>query len=156
MPQLSAPTKCPLTAALNAIGGKWSLICLYWLDSGTRRFNELRRLMPEISHKVLAATLRNLEREGLICRAVYAEVPPRVEYSISRHGETLRPLIEAVRAWGHRHLERQGVPDGPAFSLSPKNPPPAARKQKAVKAADRQRTGIVAMPEVRPIRKHSR
>src|SRR5207253_1087631 len=72
------PTKCPLTAALNAIGGKWSLICLYWLDSGTRRFNELRRLMPEISHKVLAATLRSLEHEGLICRTVYAEIPPRV------------------------------------------------------------------------------
>ena len=74
--QLLGPTECPLTAALNAIGGKWSLICLYWLDSGTRRFNELRRLMPVISHKVLAATLRNREREGLICRTVYPEVPP--------------------------------------------------------------------------------
>src|SRR2546425_2099302 len=70
--QLTRPTKCPLTAALNAIGGKWSLICLYWLDSGTRRFNELRRLMPEISHQVLAATLRNLEHEGLLYRTVYA------------------------------------------------------------------------------------
>ncbi len=109
--QPSVPTKCPLTAALNAVGGKWSLICLYWLDSGTRRFNELRRLMPEISHKVLAATLRNLEREGLICRTVYAEVPPRVEYSISGHGETLRPLLEAVRAWGREHLEWQQVHD---------------------------------------------
>jgi len=58
VPQLARPAKCPLTAALNAIGGKWSLICLYWLDSGARRFNELRRLMPDISHKVLAATLR--------------------------------------------------------------------------------------------------
>jgi DNA-binding HxlR family transcriptional regulator len=105
-PELSAsPTKCPLTAALNAIGGKWNLICLYWLDSGTRRFNELHRLMPEISHKVLTATLRDLEREGLICRTVYAEVPPRVEYSISSHGESVRPLIEAVRVWGRQHLE---------------------------------------------------
>jgi DNA-binding HxlR family transcriptional regulator len=76
--QAPLPTKCPLTAALNAIGGKWSLICLYWLDSGKRRFNELRRLMPDISHKVLAATLRNLEHEGLICRTVYAEVPPQL------------------------------------------------------------------------------
>jgi DNA-binding HxlR family transcriptional regulator len=59
--ELPLPTKCPLTGALNAIGGKWSLICLYWLDSGTRRFNELRRLMPEISHKVLPATLHDLE-----------------------------------------------------------------------------------------------
>jgi DNA-binding HxlR family transcriptional regulator len=102
---VSMPTGCPLTAALNAIGGKWNLICLYWLDSGTRRFNEPRRLMPEISHKVLAATLRNLEHEGLICRTVHAEVPPRVEYAISPHGETVRPLIQAVRAWGREHLE---------------------------------------------------
>src|SRR5688572_23519726 len=68
--QSTVPTKCPLTAALNAIGGKWSLICLYWLASGTRRFNELRRLMPDISHKVLGATLRSLEQEGLVCRTV--------------------------------------------------------------------------------------
>lgn len=104
-PQLALPTQCPMTAALNAIGGKWSMICLYWLDSGTRRFNELRRLMPDVSHKVLAATLRNLELEGLVSRTVHAEVPPRVEYSISNHGESVRPLIEAVRTWGREHLE---------------------------------------------------
>jgi DNA-binding HxlR family transcriptional regulator len=103
--QPATPTQCPLTAALTAIGGKWSLICLYWLDLGTRRFNELQRLMPDISHKVLTATLRGLEREGLISRTVYAEVPPRVEYCISNHGETVRPIIQAVRAWGHEHLE---------------------------------------------------
>src|SRR5260370_28011756 len=109
--QLPLPTKCPLTAALNAIGGKWSLICLYWLDSGTRRFNELRRLMPEISHKVLATTLRNLEHEGLICRKAYAEVPPRVEYCLSSHGETVRPLIQAVRPSGREHLQRKQLED---------------------------------------------
>ncbi|HYM70880.1 MAG TPA: helix-turn-helix domain-containing protein [bacterium] len=109
--QLRLPTKCPLTAALHAIGGKWSLICLYWLDSGVRRFNELRRLIPDISPKVLAATLRGLEQEGLICRTVYAEVPPRVEYRISGHGESVRPIIEAVRAWGHEHLEWKRLED---------------------------------------------
>src|SRR5947209_8057935 len=113
-PQASAPTQCPLTAALNAIGGKWSLIGLYWLDSSTRRFNELRRLMPGISHKVLATTLRNLEHEGLICRTVHAEVPPRVEYCISNHGETVRPLIQAIRVWGREHLEWKRLEDGPA------------------------------------------
>jgi len=61
--------------------------------------------MPEISHKVLAATLRGLEQEGLICRTVYAEVPPRVEYRLSSHGESVRPIIQAVRAWGHEQLE---------------------------------------------------
>jgi len=104
-PQSALPTKCPLTAALNAIGGKWSLICLYWLDSGTRRFNELHRLMPDISHKVLTETLRNLEAEGLICRTVYPEVPARVEYCISGHGESVRPILQAVRAWGHEQIE---------------------------------------------------
>ncbi|HUK89727.1 MAG TPA: helix-turn-helix domain-containing protein [Blastocatellia bacterium] len=97
--------KCPLTAALTAIGGKWSLICLYWLDLEKRRFNELRRLMPDISHKVLTETLRGLEREGLICRTVYPEVPPRVEYYISPHGESVRPIIQIVRTWGHEHLD---------------------------------------------------
>jgi DNA-binding HxlR family transcriptional regulator len=105
VPQSALPTKCPMTAALNAIGGKWSLICLYWLDSGTRRFNELRRLMPDISHKVLAATLRNLEHEGLVRRTVYPEVPPRVEYCISDHGESVRPIIQIVREWGHKHID---------------------------------------------------
>ena len=109
--QQNTPIKCPLTAALNAIGGKWSLICLYWLDSGTRRFNELHRLMPDISHKVLSATLRGLEHEGLICRTVYAEVPPRVEYRISTHGESVRPIIQSVRAWGHEHLEWRRIED---------------------------------------------
>ena len=135
--QSPVPTNCPLTAALHAIGGKWSLICLYWLDSGTRRFNELRRLMPAISHKVLAATLRNLEHEGLICRTVYAEVPPRVEYCISSHGETLRPLIQAVRVWGREHLEWKRVEDGPAAAQAPPNPSKASRKQKVVNVGRR-------------------
>jgi len=100
-------TDCPMTAALDAIGGKWSLICLYWLDADKRRFNELRRLMPDISHKVLTDTLRNLEREGLIIRTVHALAPSHVEYRISPHGESVRPLIHAVRHWGRAHLERK-------------------------------------------------
>ncbi len=92
----SVEERCPLTAALEVVGGKWSMIVLYWLTSGTRRFNELRRLMPCVSHKVLAATLRDLEREQLILRVIHAEVPPRVEYSISVHGRTVLPLIESI------------------------------------------------------------
>ena len=102
----SPHTGCPLTAALNAIGGKWSMICMYWLASEPRRFNELRRLMPEISHKVLTETLRDLEREELIVRIVHSEMPAHVEYRISPHGERVKPLIEAVRAWGRGHLDR--------------------------------------------------
>lgn len=104
-PQRALAAECPLSASMTAIGGKWNLICLYWLDQRTRRFNELRRLMPDISHKVLTATLRGLQREGLITRKVYAEVPPRVEYAISDHGESVRSIIQAVRLWGRQHLE---------------------------------------------------
>ena len=86
--------RCPLTAALTAIGGKWSMICLYWLARDRRRFNELRRLMPEISHKVLTETLRDLEREGLIERTILSEMPVHVEYAISVHGQSVAPLIE--------------------------------------------------------------
>jgi DNA-binding HxlR family transcriptional regulator len=101
---------CPLTAAVEAIGGRWNLITLYWIASGTRRFNELRHLMPGISHKVLAATLRHLERQGLVVRVAYAEMPPRTEYSVSLHGETVRPIVEALRTWGHVHIaERAGA-----------------------------------------------
>jgi DNA-binding HxlR family transcriptional regulator len=99
-------TGCPLTAALHAIGGKWSLICLYWLESDVRRFNELRKLMPDISQKVLTETLRNLEQEGLIERTVHARAPSHVEYRMSAHGQSVKPLIEAVRLWGRAHLER--------------------------------------------------
>jgi DNA-binding HxlR family transcriptional regulator len=98
-------TRCPMTAALNAVGGKWSLICLYFLDTGTRRFNELRRLIPDVSHKVLTETLRNLEDEGLIVRTIHSLAPSHVEYEISEHGESVRPLMHAVRAWGRQHLE---------------------------------------------------
>ena len=99
---------CPLTSALNAIGGKWAMICLYWIASDTRRFGELQRLMPEISHKVLTETLRDLEHEGLITRTVRSEMPAHVDYSLSHYGESVTPILEAVRAWGRGHLDRAG------------------------------------------------
>lgn len=107
-------TDCPMTAALNAIGGKWSLICLYFLDTGTRRFNELRRLMPDVSHKVLTETLRNLEQEGLVVRTVHTLAPSHVDYEISAHGESVRPLIHAVRMWGRQHLSWRKADSGSA------------------------------------------
>ncbi|NUT34763.1 MAG: helix-turn-helix transcriptional regulator [Hamadaea sp.] len=114
VPQLNTPTGCPLTAAVNAIGGRWNLICLYWLDAGPKRFNELRRLMPDISHKVLTETLRNLEQEDLIRRTVHSTTPAHVEYAISEHGDSVRPLVHAVRLWGREHLGHIAKPESDA------------------------------------------
>lgn len=100
-------TRCPLTTALNAIGGKWAMISLYWIAASPRRFGEMQRLMPEISQKVLTETLRDLEREGLINRTVVSQMPPHVEYKLSSHGESVREIINAMRAWGRSHLERR-------------------------------------------------
>lgn len=96
---------CPLTAAVAALGGKWNLICLYWIAAGPRRFGELRRLMPGISHKVLTDTLRILEREGLVTRTIVSETPAHVDYALSPYGESVKPLLDAVRIWGRRHLD---------------------------------------------------
>jgi DNA-binding HxlR family transcriptional regulator len=111
--RVSQPTGCPLTAALQVIGGRWSLITLYWLGQSSERFNDLRRLMPSISHKVLATTLRDLEREGMISRTVIPDVPPKVAYAITDYGRSLHPLIEAAREWGSRHLEWHARQAGP-------------------------------------------
>jgi len=101
----TAASGCPLTAAINALGGKWNLIVLYWLDLEPRRFSELQRLMPDISHKVLTDTLRLLEQEGLVARETRGDA--HVEYALSAHGESVRPLIHAVRQWGREHLTRK-------------------------------------------------
>ncbi|QGZ96791.1 winged helix-turn-helix transcriptional regulator [Terricaulis silvestris] len=94
---------CPMRAAMSAIGGKWSLILLYWLDKAPRRFNELQRLVPDISHKVLTEVLRTLEDEALITRTVCGT---NVEYAISPHGQSASPLIDAIHDWGQAHLAR--------------------------------------------------
>lgn len=100
----TAATGCPLTAAIRAIGGKWNLICLYWLEIEPRRFNELRRLMSGISHKVLTETLRTLEAEGLVCRTAGSRANSHVAYRISDHGASVLPVLRTVRAWGRSHL----------------------------------------------------
>jgi DNA-binding HxlR family transcriptional regulator len=99
-----------MTAALAAVGGKWNLIVLYWLALEPRRFHELREQMPSVSQKVLTQTLRDLEANGLVLRASSGARPPmRVEYSLSAHGESLAPVVEAVRRWGHEHLRWLGA-----------------------------------------------
>lgn len=98
------PPRCPLTAAIDAIGGRWSLIVLYWIAKSPRGFNDLQRVMPSISHKVLSQTLRSLETHRLIARSVVNGGRRRTVYAISRHGESVLPIIELIRQWGHVHI----------------------------------------------------
>jgi DNA-binding HxlR family transcriptional regulator len=95
---------CPVEATLELIGGKWKGLVLYHLLQATMRFNELRRKMPSVTQRMLTRQLRELEGVGLILRTVYAEVPPRVEYALTAEGESLRPVILALREWGRNHL----------------------------------------------------
>jgi len=97
---------CPVEAALEAIGGKWKGLLLFHLQGGTKRFNELRRLMPDITQRMLTRQLRELESDQIILRQVFAEVPPRVEYSLTEFGETLTPVLLALQQWGNTYLQQ--------------------------------------------------
>jgi DNA-binding HxlR family transcriptional regulator len=94
-------------ATLSAIGGKWKILILWHLGIRTNRYSELRRQIPGITEKMLIQQLRELERDGIIERRVYPEVPPRVEYGFSAYGASLRPVLCALRTWGNGHLARQ-------------------------------------------------
>lgn len=97
---------CPVEAALEIIGGKWKGVILYHLLSETMRFNQLRRLMPEVTQRMLTRQLRELEADNIISRKVYPEVSPKVEYSMTEYGKTLAPVIYALQTWGLQHLEK--------------------------------------------------
>jgi DNA-binding HxlR family transcriptional regulator len=104
---------CGVEACLEVIGGKWKGVILHHLmTDGVLRFNEIHRMKPNLSPRVLTAQLRELEQDGLIVRKVYPVVPPKVEYSLSKAGESLKPLIKAMRAWGDERLLRANAQIG--------------------------------------------
>lgn len=94
---------CPVEATLAVIGGKWKGVILFHLLPGTKRFNEFRRLMPDITQRMLTLQLRELEMDGVVHREIYREVPPKVEYSLTAFGHTLEPIIRLMRDWGERY-----------------------------------------------------
>jgi DNA-binding HxlR family transcriptional regulator len=96
---------CPVEACTEVIGGKWKGKLLYILFTGTKRYGELRKLIPDTTQRMLTLQLRELEEDGVIERKVYAEVPPKVEYSISKSGESLKPIIDAMWHWGKTFLD---------------------------------------------------
>jgi len=96
--------KCPVTAMLQIIGGKWKPVILYCLRSDKRRFGELSARIPDISRKVLTAQLKELEEDGLLTRKQYNEIPPRVEYELTKLGKSLTPVLNAMEKWGMENI----------------------------------------------------
>lgn len=95
---------CPVAATLQVIGGKWTPLILFHLKDQPRQFNALRRLMPDITQRMLTLQLRDLEADGVVARKVFQTVPPHVEYSLTPRGLTLAPIIEAMEEWGMERL----------------------------------------------------
>lgn len=91
---------CPVETTLMLIGNKWKVLILRDLLTGTKRFGELKKSIGSVSQKVLTAQLRDMETKGLVKRKVYAEVPPRVEYSLTELGHSLKPILDAMQNWG--------------------------------------------------------
>ncbi|WP_066566015.1 helix-turn-helix domain-containing protein [Snodgrassella sp. CFCC 13594] len=100
---------CSVEAAINVIDGKWkSVILWHLLTEGVLRFSDLARQIPNISARTLTNQLREMEQDGLVCREVYAVVPPKVEYQLSPLGVSLQPILQALKDWGDRHMDLYG------------------------------------------------
>ena len=106
--QIELPV-CPVETTLMLIGDKWKVLILRDLMNGTKRFGELRRSIGTVSQKLLTAQLRDMEQKGLVNRKVYAEVPPRVEYTLTETGYSLKPILDAMQDWGevYKNKERE-------------------------------------------------
>ena len=99
---------CPVETTLMIIGDKWKVLILRDLMDGTKRFGELKKSIGTVSQKVLTAQLRDMEEKGLLTRKVYAEVPPRVEYTLTETGYSLKPILDAMWAWGADYKAKNG------------------------------------------------
>lgn len=99
---------CAMDVTMNFIGGKWKTIVIWYLRNKTLRFGELRKQIPDITEKMLSLQLKSLEEDGIIKREVFAEVPLRVEYSLTVFGKTLLPVIESIAKWGRNLGESEG------------------------------------------------
>ncbi len=95
--------ECPVATTVQLIGSKWKLLILRDLLTGTKRYNELRRSLNGISQKVLTESLKSMVEDGIVIRTAYPEVPPRVEYSLSPLGESMRPVIASMEQWGNEY-----------------------------------------------------
>ena len=99
---------CPIQAVVDIISGKWKLSILYQLFQGTKRYGELKRLVPEATERMLTLQLRELEAFGIVQRTVYPEVPPKVEYSLTKLGLSLEPVLQTMLDWSEKYLQQEG------------------------------------------------
>ncbi|QYZ66607.1 MAG: winged helix-turn-helix transcriptional regulator [Gammaproteobacteria bacterium (ex Lamellibrachia satsuma)] len=104
--QLENRYNCPVEATIDVIGGKWKIIIIHHLLSGTKRFGELRRLIPQVTQRMLTSQLRELEKDGVVHREVYPQVPPKVEYSLTELGGTLEPVLWVMHDWGKGFMDQ--------------------------------------------------
>lgn len=95
--------KCPVETALDILAGKWKILILWYLRRDTLRFNELQKMLPRTTQKMLIQKLRELEQDGIVHREVYPVVPPKVEYSLTPYGESLKPILKQLYLWGEIH-----------------------------------------------------
>lgn len=99
---------CAMDVTMNYIGGKWKTVVLWYLRKDKKRFSELRRLIPNITEKMLSLQLKDLENDGIVNRKLYAEVPPKVEYFLTDFGKSLIPMLEEIARWGRNLAESKG------------------------------------------------
>ena len=97
---------CPVEATLDVLGGRWKGVILYHLLKGPKRFGEFRRMLPEVTQRMLTLQLRELEQDGVISRKIFAEIPPHVEYSLTEFGKTLEPILLLMLDWGATYTSK--------------------------------------------------
>ncbi|NQY19736.1 MAG: helix-turn-helix transcriptional regulator [Campylobacteraceae bacterium] len=97
---------CPVETAIEVLAGKWKILILWYLRAEKKRFNELEKLLPNTTQKMLIQKLRELEKDGIVHREVYAVVPPKVEYSLTTYGQSLKPILKSLYLWGEIHKNK--------------------------------------------------
>ena len=100
---------CAMDVTMDYIGGKWKTVVLWYLRKDKKRFSELKRMIPNITEKMLSLQLKDLEKDGIVKRKIYPEVPPKVEYYLTDFGKTLIPMLEEIAKWGRRLAETKGT-----------------------------------------------
>ncbi|MDG0811254.1 winged helix-turn-helix transcriptional regulator [Cohnella rhizosphaerae] len=114
--ETAAERKCPIETVIQLLGGKWKPLILWHLLDAAKRFSELEKLIPEVTQKMLAQHLRELEADKLVTRTIYPSVPPKVEYALSDYGKTMVPVLETMCAWGENHNRLSSRPIAQAIA----------------------------------------